>query len=46
MHRILLAELNRAGELNWSRACVDGSHIRAKKCLYGFRQAVAGVGGW
>ncbi|MEV6171716.1 transposase [Streptomyces sp. NPDC051954] len=22
--------LNAAGELDWSRACVDGSHIRAK----------------
>ncbi|WP_415961815.1 IS5 family transposase [Streptomyces sp. 021-4] len=31
LHRILLAELHAAGELNWSRACVDGSHIRAKK---------------
>ncbi|MFI1769954.1 IS5 family transposase, partial [Streptomyces sp. NPDC020800] len=31
VHRILLAELNSAGELDWSRACVDGSHIRAKK---------------
>lgn len=31
LHRILLAELNAAGELDWSRACVDGSHIRAKK---------------
>ncbi|MDQ0932199.1 transposase [Streptomyces turgidiscabies] len=31
MHRILLVELNAAGELDWSRACVDGSHIRAKK---------------
>ncbi|MFD5657302.1 IS5 family transposase [Streptomyces hirsutus] len=30
-HRILLAELNAAGRLDWSRACVDGSHIRAKK---------------
>ncbi|MET9915177.1 hypothetical protein ABZZ74_52590 [Streptomyces sp. NPDC006476] len=27
----LLAELNAAGELDWSRVCVDGSHIRAKK---------------
>jgi transposase len=25
LHRILLAELD------WSRACVDGSHVRAKK---------------
>ncbi|GAA5708096.1 hypothetical protein Save01_08975 [Streptomyces avermitilis] len=31
LHRILLAELNAAGRLDWSRACVDGSHIRAKK---------------
>nr|WP_268257046.1 transposase [Streptomyces capitiformicae] len=27
-HRILLADLNAAGELDWSRACVDGSHNR------------------
>ncbi|MFK0223871.1 transposase, partial [Streptomyces vinaceus] len=31
LHRILLAELNAADRLDWSRACVDGSHIRAKK---------------
>lgn len=31
LHRILLAELNAAGELDWNRACVDGSHVRAKK---------------
>ncbi|MFF5304799.1 transposase [Streptomyces sp. NPDC013161] len=31
LHHILLAEPNAAGELDWSRACVDGSHIRAKK---------------
>ncbi|MEU9788813.1 transposase, partial [Streptomyces phaeochromogenes] len=31
LHRILLAELNAAGELDWSRVRVDGSHIRAKK---------------
>nr|WP_181012470.1 MULTISPECIES: IS5 family transposase [unclassified Streptomyces] len=31
LHRVLLAELNAAGNLDWSRACVDGSHIRAKK---------------
>jgi transposase len=31
LHRILLAELDAVGELDWSRACVDGSHIRAKK---------------
>jgi len=31
LHRVLLAELNAAGELYWSRVCVDGSHIRAKR---------------
>ncbi|MFG2480903.1 transposase [Streptomyces fagopyri] len=31
LHRILLPGLKAAGELDWSRACVDGSHIRAKK---------------
>ncbi|EPD55319.1 hypothetical protein HMPREF1211_02788 [Streptomyces sp. HGB0020] len=31
LHRILLAELNAAGQLDWSRACVDGSHVRAKR---------------
>ncbi|MFJ8158909.1 IS5 family transposase [Streptomyces sp. NPDC094468] len=30
LHRILLAELNTAGALDWSRACVDGSHIRGR----------------
>ncbi|MEV5426879.1 IS5 family transposase [Streptomyces althioticus] len=30
LHRILLSELNAAGELDWSRACVDASHVRAK----------------
>ncbi|MEU2335938.1 IS5 family transposase [Streptomyces sp. NPDC013172] len=31
LHRILLAELNAAGRLDWSRACVDGfSHPREK----------------
>ena len=28
---MLLAEMNGAGELDWPRVCVDGSHIRAKK---------------
>nr|WP_190112268.1 IS5 family transposase [Streptomyces cinnamoneus] len=31
LHRLLLAELNAAGELDWSRVCVDASHVRAKK---------------
>ncbi|GAB2938743.1 hypothetical protein GCM10027028_44550 [Streptomyces sundarbansensis] len=31
LHRVPLSELNAAGELDWSRACVDGSHVRAKR---------------
>lgn len=31
LHRLLLAELQAADELDWTRACVDASHIRAKK---------------
>lgn len=31
LHRILLARLNAAGELDWSRACMDGSYVRAKR---------------
>ncbi|WP_443049138.1 transposase [Streptomyces sp. NBC_00316] len=31
MHRVLLGVLIAAGELDWSRACVDGDHIHAKK---------------
>ncbi|MFF2140746.1 IS5 family transposase [Streptomyces sp. NPDC058193] len=30
LHRVLLSELNAAGELDWSRACVDGPHAREK----------------
>ncbi|TXS34531.1 transposase [Streptomyces sp. ms191] len=29
LHRVLLAKLNVAGEPDWSRGCVDGSHVRA-----------------
>ncbi|MEV2236314.1 transposase [Streptomyces phaeochromogenes] len=31
LHRILLAELNTAGQLDWSRACVDSSPVHAKE---------------
>jgi transposase len=31
LHENLLAELNGAGQLDWSRAVVDGSHLRAMK---------------
>lgn len=31
LHALLLAELQAAGELEWSRAVVDSSHVQAKK---------------
>src|SRR5436305_13048406 len=31
LHAVLLAELRAAGELEWSRAVADGSHVQAKK---------------
>ena len=31
LHETLLAELHAAGALDWSRAVVDGSHVRAMK---------------
>ncbi len=31
LHAFLLAELRAAGELEWSRAVVDSSHVQAKK---------------
>ena len=31
LHRVLLAELNRAGELDWSKAMIDAGHVRSKK---------------
>lgn len=31
LHRMLLAELNAAGQIDWTRACVDASHVKAKK---------------
>ncbi|WP_438388863.1 IS5 family transposase [Actinopolyspora saharensis] len=31
LHEVLPAELNAAGQIDWSRACVDASHVRAKK---------------
>ncbi|MFF9504918.1 transposase [Streptomyces sp. NPDC014656] len=31
LHRVLPAELNAAGEPDWPRTRVDGSHVRAKK---------------
>ena len=31
LHAVLLAELHAAGELEWSRAVADSSHVQAKK---------------
>ncbi|MFJ5838411.1 IS5 family transposase [Streptomyces shenzhenensis] len=31
LHESLLAELHAAGALDWSRAVIDGSHVRARK---------------
>jgi hypothetical protein len=31
LHELLLAELNAAGALDWSKAVIDSSHVRAVK---------------
>lgn len=31
LHELLLAELNAAGKLDWSRAVIDSSHVRAAR---------------
>jgi len=31
LHELLLAELHAAGEIDWSRAIADSSHLQAKK---------------
>ena len=31
LHEVLLARLNAAGMIDWSRSAVDGSHVRALK---------------
>ncbi|MGQ4375009.1 transposase [Streptomyces sp. SAS_267] len=46
LHRAVLDELGVRGEVDWTSGIVDAASVRAKRCLYGFRQAVAGVGGW
>jgi transposase len=33
LHAVLLAELHAAGEIDWSRAVADASHVQAKKGL-------------
>ena len=34
LHALLLARLRAAGEIEWSRAIVDSSHVQAKKGLF------------
>ncbi|GAA2702678.1 hypothetical protein GCM10010412_100830 [Nonomuraea recticatena] len=31
LHQLLLAELHAAGQLDWSKAVIDSSHVRALK---------------
>lgn len=31
LHELLLSHLQKAGEIEWSRTAVDGSHVQAKK---------------
>src|SRR5580693_6427754 len=31
LHEVLLSELHKTGEIEWSRAVADGSHVQAKK---------------
>lgn len=31
LHRLVLARLHGAGELDWSRVCIDASHVKAKR---------------
>jgi transposase len=46
LHRLLLAELNAAGRIDWSRAAMDGSHIDAKKTSQGLGCQAAAVLRW
>jgi transposase len=39
LHRLLLRELNAAGEIDWSRAVIDASYVQAKKGAAGSVQA-------
>ncbi|GGT44391.1 hypothetical protein GCM10010271_55470 [Streptomyces kurssanovii] len=42
VHRVLLAELNAARRIDWTRACVDSSHVRAERGVPGLiRRSIA-----
>jgi len=46
LHALLLAELRAAGQLEWSRAVVDGSHVQAKKGARKPARARSTAAGW
>jgi transposase len=46
LHALLLGELRAQDRIDWSRACVDGSHVQAKKGARRRARARSIVGGW
>ena len=46
LHAVLLAKLRSVDRIDWSRACVDGSHVQAKKGARKRARAQSIVGGW
>ena len=46
LHALLLAELRAQDRIDWSRACVDGSHVQAKKGAPRRARARSIAGGW
>jgi transposase len=46
LHAVLLAKLRSVDRIDWSRACVDGSHVQAKKGARKRARARSIVGGW
>ncbi len=46
LHQTVLDRLAAKELLDLSPVVLDSTHVRAKKCPYGLRQAVAGAGGW
>jgi len=46
LHALLLGELRRAGELEWSRAVVDSGHVQAKKGAKRPVRARSTAAGW
>jgi transposase len=41
LHALLLSELHAAGQIDWTRVVVDGSHVRAKRGIQGRRSGQA-----